>query len=230
MYVGDPFHTSLGQLDLLYKIAGAGRSQQNSCRNLHSLIHKVGLTLPLRIHTVEIPVRKKKPKLKKVWVHYPVILPTTWVSYLLKFHSRMILGGSKLENVDSWKRGLLSFWDTYLKTDPTHPMNFGGPPKEATIPLYLHGDEGRGKCRLPLMVQCIQPCISFKGPGFKNSSGSPVLFFGGKHFHIYPRQRDVKVKGICFKTLGSKAKKVDKHKLLAKAFTVYQVPLYSFAI
>ena len=101
-------------------------------------------------------------------------------------------------------------------------MNFGGPPKEATIPLYLHGDEGRGKCRLPLMVQCIQPCISFKGPGFKNSSGSPVLFFGGMHFQIYPCQRDIQG---CFKTLT-----VDKHKWLAKAFSVHQIPLYSFAV
>ena len=85
----------LGQLDLLYKIAAAGRSQQNACRNLHSLIHRVGLTLPLRIHTVEIPVRKKKPKLHKVVVHYPVILPTTWISYLLKKPQQVATWGTQ---------------------------------------------------------------------------------------------------------------------------------------
>lgn len=165
------FGSYLGQLDLLYKIAAAGRSQQNACRNLHSLIHRVGLTLPLRIHTVEIPVRKKKPKLHKVMVHYPVILPTTWISYLLENHSKLLLGGHKMEDVSKWKGELKSFWTKYLQADPSHPMNFGGPPQECTIPLYIHGDEGRSKRHQPIMVQCIQPVISFKGPLYKNSSG-----------------------------------------------------------
>ena len=167
----------LGQLDLLYKISAAGRSQQNACRNLHSLIHRAGLTLPLRIHTVEIPVRRKKPKLQKLWVHYPVILPSTWISYLGKHHSKVLLGGCSLEDTPSWKRGLKSFWEKYLKTDSDHPMNFGGPPKETTVPLYIHGDEGRGKNRLPIMTQCIQTVISFKGPGYKNSSGNLTCQF-----------------------------------------------------
>ena len=55
-----------GQLDLLYQIAAAGRSETNACRNLHSLIHKRGLTLPLKIHTVEVPVRKGNPRFERL--------------------------------------------------------------------------------------------------------------------------------------------------------------------
>lgn len=138
---------------------------------MHTLIHKAGITLPLRIHTVEIPVRRKKPKLRKLWVHYPVILPRTWMTYLLECHSKLLLGGHSIEDETLWKGELSQFWKLYLKTDPQHPMNFGGPPQDRTVPLYIHGDEGRGKYHMPLMVQCIQPAISFKGPAFKNSSG-----------------------------------------------------------
>ena len=164
----------LGQLDLLCAIASAGRSSGNACRNLHSLIHKRGLTLPLRLHTVEIPVCVRRPKLKKLWVHYPVILPTTWIEHLLREQSHLILGGHKLEAL-TWKDELKSFWDIYLQGDPNHPMNCpGSPPKEVTVPFYVHGDEGRGKYRSPIMIQAIQPVISFKGPAFKNSSGHLV--------------------------------------------------------
>ena len=45
------------------------------------------------------------------------------------------------------------------------------PPTTHTVPLYIHGDEGRGKYKLPVMVEAVQPCISFKGVSFKNSSG-----------------------------------------------------------
>lgn len=162
----------LGQLDLLFAIARAGRSQTNACRNLHSLIHQRGLTLPLRIHTIEVPVKKCKPKVAKVWVHYPIILPSTWMDHLLKEYSMLLLGGHHIKDAAGW-RGLLSnFWDAYLKGDPGHPMSGkNAPPTDCTIPLYLHGDEGRGKYRRPIMVQAWQPCISFKGVAFKNSSG-----------------------------------------------------------
>ena len=164
----------LGRLDLICAIASAGRSSQNACRNLHSLIHKRGLTVPLRIHTVEIPVCVRRPKLKKLWVHYPVILPTTWVEYLLREQSHLILAGHMLEAM-TWKDELKGFWDAYLLVDPSHPMNCpGGPPKELTVPFYIHGDEGRGKYKPPIMIQAIQPVISFKGPAYKNSSGCRV--------------------------------------------------------
>lgn len=155
---------------MLYSIAAAGRSETNACRNLHSLIHKRGLTLPLKLHTVEIPVRKRKPKLRKVWVHYPVILPSTWAKYLLENRSILLLGGNDI-NGEGWKSALADFWHTYLKAE-NHPMvEVGAPPREKTVPLYFHGDEGRGKFQLPIMIQAIQPVISYKGPDFKNSSG-----------------------------------------------------------
>lgn len=164
-------------MELLYRIASAGRSVTNASRNLHTLIHKRGWTVPLRIHTVQIPVRKRKPKLQKVWVHYPVILPTTWFSYLLSVHSMLLLCGHDINQQECWAKELRHFWAMFLKAEPNHPMvQPGSPPAHCTIPLYLHGDEGRGKFALPIMVQAFQPVVSYKGPEFKNSSGYLGVF------------------------------------------------------
>ena len=64
-----------GQLDMLYKIAAAGQSAPNVCRNLHRLIHREGVTVPVAISLVRVPVRKRRPTVRKVMVYYPVIYP-----------------------------------------------------------------------------------------------------------------------------------------------------------
>ena len=161
-----------GQLDMLYKISSAGRSKSNVCRNLRRLIHREGVTLPLEISMVKIPIRKRSPKVKKVMVHYPCIYPSTWLSYLLKKQSYLILGGVDIDQPSKWQGVLSDFWRQYLQYDKDHIVGCAGsPPRTQTVPLYLHGDEGRGKYKLPIMVEAIQPCLSWKGTAYKNSSG-----------------------------------------------------------
>ena len=168
-----PWH--LGELDLLYKLSAAGRSSAHVCRNLHRLIHREGFTVPVEISFVETPVRKRRPIVKKVTVAYPVIYPSSWINYLLREQSYLLLGGVELCDVRQWQALLSDFWRLYRMYDPDHIMNFPNAPASThTIPLYLHGDEGRGKYKLPIMVESFQPCISFKGIGFKNSSGPPA--------------------------------------------------------
>ena len=110
--------------------------------------------------------------MKKMMVWYPVIYPSTWVSFLMKEHSELLLGGIPLRQTCNWKGLLSEFWQKYRAYDPGHAMNdAGAPPSEQTVPLYLHGDEGRGKYKLPIMVEAFQACISYKGLAYKNSSG-----------------------------------------------------------
>ena len=161
-----------GDLNILWKIAAAGRSPANVCRNLHRLIHREGMTIPVKIDMVQIPVRKRRPTVKKVMVWFPVIYPSTWVSFLLREHSDLLLGGRHLNQTSLWEDLLDNFWSRYKAYDAGHPMNGAmAPPAKRTIPLYLHGDEGRGKYKLPIMVEAFQPCISFRGTAYKNSSG-----------------------------------------------------------
>ena len=157
---------------MLYKISAAGRAQSNVCRNLHRLIHREGLTLPVNIDLIQLPVRKRRPTVKKVMVWYPVIYPSTWIRFLLKEHSYLLLAGWSLEEVTSWQGCLDDFWQSYKRYDPDHIMNRAdAPPSNCTVPLYVHGDEGRGKYKLPIMIEAFQPAISYKGKAFKNSSG-----------------------------------------------------------
>ena len=166
-------HTSnLGELDLLYKLSAAGRSCSNTCRNLHRLIHRENVTVPVNIDFVNTPVRKRRPVLKKVEVAYPVIYPSSWMKYLLQEHSYLLLGGCDIRDATGWQALLADFWQLHKAYDPAHIMSGRNtPPTTHTIPLYIHGDEGRGKYKLPIMVEAVQPCISFKGVSFKNSSG-----------------------------------------------------------
>lgn len=166
-------YSTAGELDLLYKLSATGRSTSNVCRNLHRLIHREGLTIPVQISFVNTVVRKRRPIVKKMEVHYPVIYPSSWMRFLLQSHSHLILGGVPLESPNKWQALLSEFWSLYKLTDGTHVMNgHDAPPANCTVPLYIHGDEGRGKYKLPIMVESIQPCISFRGPSNKNSSGS----------------------------------------------------------
>ena len=96
------------------------------------------------------------------------------MSFLLRKHSYLLLGGRDLEDVASWQSLLQDFWGKYLRYDPQHVMNGeGSPPASLTVPIYVHGDEGRGKYKLPIMVEAVQPAISFRGTSHKNSSGQP---------------------------------------------------------
>ena len=136
------------------------------------------MTVPVRISSVQIPIRKRRPTVRKLMVWYPIIYPSSWIDFLLAKHSYLLLGGLDLKTqATQWQQLLSDFWIKYKAYDPLHVMNQpGSPPGYLTIPIYLHGDEGRGKYKLPVMVEAFQGCISYKGTSFKNSSGPLVLF------------------------------------------------------
>ncbi|CAL1170532.1 unnamed protein product, partial [Cladocopium goreaui] len=63
-----------------------------------------------------------------------------------------------------------AFWQTYQATNPGHPV-FSTPfDLKGCVPIFLHGDEGRGLARRPFMVLSWQTVISHHGPGVCNDS------------------------------------------------------------
>jgi hypothetical protein len=64
--------------------------------------------------------------------------------------------------LDEWadaQNMLKEFWSRYGKIDQTMvPSN-----PSQTIPVYLHGDEGRGLGKRPLLVISFQPVMSWVG-------------------------------------------------------------------
>lgn len=70
----------------------------------------------------------------------------------------MFLGGNPLGKSNHFRQDLREFWERYKVVEPDLSF-FGTVPEcewDTCIPLAIHGDEGRGKAKSPLMVVTTQ--------------------------------------------------------------------------
>ena len=85
----------------------------------------------------------------------------------------MLLGGYRLDQEEAYRSMFTQFWDRFEFVRPDLDLyHRSDMDKAMCIPIALHGDEGRGKLRRPVMCIAFQPLISCKGPSYTNSSGS----------------------------------------------------------
>lgn len=75
------------------------------------------------------------------------------------------LGGLTLAQLDLAENMLETFWQRYSYCDPYCTPAF----PRRTIPIMLHGDEGRGQVQRPLLVVSYQPLLGSAGPNIVNS-------------------------------------------------------------
>ena len=100
---------------------------------------------------------------------FPVLLPSAWLRYMLSIGGELALGGHNLEDTSDWRQMLHDFWS---KVQPTMPqLDLGDKDRSLCLPWALHGDEGRGKLKRPIMVLGAQPLISWLGPTTVNLPG-----------------------------------------------------------
>ena len=100
---------------------------------------------------------------------FPVLLPSSWLQYALDNGGQLALGGHKLHST-AWQHMFKEFWS---KFEPSMPgVDLGLRDRSFLIPLAVHGDEGRGKAKRPIMVLAVQPIISWQGPEIVNTSGT----------------------------------------------------------
>ena len=160
------------KVDLLCKIARAGQSKTNACRNLHALIDKHNQLFPVRIDCELVRVAFRKPYYRQDQIYWPVLRMGEWVDALLREAPEMILAGHTLEDQQGWEAVFATFWMKYEQVNPGHPVysDFDEATRRKCVPYFLHGDEGRGQCRKPLMIESFQPCVSHRGLEFTNES------------------------------------------------------------
>lgn len=128
----------------------------------------------MRISMVPVWVRQHRPKVTEVQIEYPMIALKDWATYMLNSNqSSFLLGGYDIKDVDGYSRMYLEFWHRYRELDSTHPFFEHHPPDEwgRCIPYLLHGDEGRGKSKVPILVQSFQMLIAPTGIESTNISG-----------------------------------------------------------
>lgn len=140
----------------------------NASRNLYRLIHRKGKTLPVEITSVVAPIRasRRRKVQNRPW---PVLHLSKWlnVHFGPPYDGFFLLGGHRLKDLDEVEAMLSRFWAKHATVDPDVPRV-----PQRTVPYLLHGDEGRGQLKRPLLVVSYQPIISWSGEDFVNSKKS----------------------------------------------------------
>jgi len=124
--------------------------------------------------------RKFRRRNKIVWEPWPTLMPRDWMRVCLEhpsYRGMQVLGGHRLEDLPAIESMLSQFWSRYQYQDPAVAPIV----PTRTIPLFVHGDEGRGQVKRPLMVVSIQPILGL-GKGEKLNSKEYSLYMFGKFF------------------------------------------------
>lgn len=111
----------------------------------HGVFRKCGQSLPVKISRVDLV---SKPR-------FPYVQFSDWLKYLIEFDQLDHLVGTT-DPVEMHK-DLQTFWDRFRSSHPSHVMfdsTVQGAPQhpECTIPIVLHGDEGRGRKKKQVMI------------------------------------------------------------------------------
>lgn len=167
----DPELEKLGR----YRKSASGKSGRNAARDFHRYIHRDGKCFPVQISHVLLPIRMKKPNKAgrrinvEEHVNFPIITLSDWMASIMKTAPQFFLAGHCLSQVHKYGPMFQRFWDGYQQDCPGHPI-FSKPRSErkCCIPICLHGDEGRGLSKTPLMVLSYQVVIPHNGENSLN--------------------------------------------------------------
>lgn len=133
------------------------------CRNLHHVIEKTGKKLAVKVQTVPLWVRYSRKRPQQAFVNYPVLKITEWARYIFNTGGHFFLGGRSMDHLPTVRQELRVFWQRYRAIDPTFPplqtWPAGDPRWEFNIPIAIHGDEGRGRGKQPIMILSAQPVL-----------------------------------------------------------------------
>lgn len=141
------------------------RTDPRACENLRKYINKNFKQLPVKVSTVRCWIRTSRKKLSQTLTNYPVLLPTDWARTIFSYGGHFLLGGQPLDDLTSFQNELVTFWRNYQTIDPNLPFyrEHGEKAWAFSIPIAVHGDEGRGKGKNPVMVIGMQPILPLSG-------------------------------------------------------------------
>lgn len=161
-----------------YRKSQTGRERcSNAARDFNRWVHRDGRIFPVPIKKLKVRVRvrqrnqKGKVRIFDKKMGYPVIFLSDWFEKVMELHPKFFLGGFDLDNDQTkWKAMFSDFWRWFEDVDPSHPIHQKPMEEKAySIPIALHGDEGRGLAKTPLMVWSFQVIIPSTGPNNLNT-------------------------------------------------------------
>ena len=139
--------------------------------------------------------RRKK---REVPTQYPVIHFSSWMTELLTSYPKFLGGFSPVDDgEESYLAMFGRFGDKYRAEQPQHPIfEKSIDHQRATIPSALHGDEGRGLTKVPLLALAFQVETSFSGENNLNSEtfhDVPQLCFSSYCLYVLKLQCKVRI-------------------------------------
>ncbi len=163
-----------------YRASKSGKSGKNAARDFHRFIHRDGQTFPAKITTHEVPIRKRvktthgKRRTQERLVKYPVILLSSWIKSILETYPKFLFGGYDPFDTlgqQHYMQMFSDFWKNFKMVRPDHEIyQRSEADRRVTIPIAIHGDEGRGLGKSPVLIISYQVMIPYSGPNELNSS------------------------------------------------------------
>ena len=97
---------------------------------------------------------------------WPTLRFSDWARYIFaRTSGQPLLAGFELSQEAQWGEMFRLFWERYEKARG-HKLMADGHPWETTVPIMIHGDEGRGKLRRCVMITSVSPVLHSKGHSF----------------------------------------------------------------
>eukprot|EP00438_Fugacium_kawagutii_P027992 Skav202943 [mRNA] locus=scaffold422:291058:292847:+ [translate_table: standard] len=107
----------------------------------HHVFRKFGQSLPVRISKTDLVSKSA----------FPFVSFSDWLKYLVQYDELQLLVGER--DLPKIRQLLGSFWEKYRHCNPEHVIYTRSKDTwEYTIPVFHHGDEGRGLKKKQLMV------------------------------------------------------------------------------
>ena len=153
------------------------RNDSHACNNLQKLLHKSGHQLRVRFSFISTPVRlAPRGVTKKALVKFPLLKLSDWCQTIFSKGGHCLLGGQNLDQAKQFGLTLRLFWERFKIIEPQLPFfNEPGHNWDFCIPFLLHGDEGRGSAKRPVLVLSAQPMITSPDMSTSNLKGSQML-------------------------------------------------------
>lgn len=149
---------------MLIQLAKCGKKRvdPHACRNLHNLITRTGRVLPVPISYLRMCKRISRRKLAAIPMAHPILKLTSWAETIFNHGGHFFMRGRSFDTVLKFQEELLDFWTKYAKAEGDHPFFCKVTDRNSWpqyIPIAIHGDEGRGRQKQPVLVISYQPLL-----------------------------------------------------------------------
>ena len=132
----------------------------------------------MKFSAVTTPVRlSKRGSSKKGMVQFPILQLSDWCASIFQLGGHFLLGGWDLDRAEDFGEVLQVFWHRFRCHQPDLPFYKESHDWRYCIPFALHGDEGRGAGKRPVMVCSAQPMITLADMSDANGGGLHGLTF-----------------------------------------------------